>query len=396
MQSSKPVLMTDAEFFACCCWSCGSTITVQVCCDSGVYSVFHGSHTLTVVTSYGTPYYYSKFIASTNPLNQSYIYLLQDGSSWVLVLQRRIINGVVQLISPGSIPYNYAYIKLRASSGYTGTCPPSSTYNRIACGEANYPTGAASVCSCSINADIVAYVGMSTQTCSCSTPTLAISSSAIPDADQGTAYNFTFTISNPKLLTPYFSIDWGDGTSATATATGCDHYVVISKTFNYPGEFTVTATAKTSSTGSVIDTETASVEVARVFDFDECDAWFNANSGGYGGTSDTWTMPDVATVPVGTPIDLRFEAYSVPDRFRVTYNGVEVYNSLWRGSASTVSNNPSTYDGTYPDNYGGTGSGTALSVFTRVSGVNTLTVDVDGPGTGTAWNYDIRANCSGV
>jgi len=404
LQSGKPVLMTDQNFFDCCCWDCGSTITVQVCCASGVYSAFGGWQTLSLVTSYGAPYYFLKQVEDTSGGGSVYQYVVVKDATlgWVLVLRILVLQGQTLFRGGYSWPYDVPYIRLRAASGYAGDCPRTSTSDewfRHACEEATWPSPPnKSTCACSINTDIMAFVGVSAQAKSCTAPVLSISSAAIPDADQGVSNNFTFTVTDPNQTSIYFSVDWGDGTSSTATATGCFNYVVIAKTYNYPGNYTITATAKTSSTGTVIDTETASIAVARVFNFDECDKWFNANSGGYGGTDDTWNIP-TTVVSAGTPIDIRFEAYSIPDRFLVYYDqnddGTEelVYDSLWRGTASYVEDNPTVYRGTYPDNYGGTGSGEALGIFNTVSGRNSFRVVVEGPASGTAWNYDIRADC---
>jgi len=42
---------------------------------------------------------------------------------------------------------------------------------------------------------------------------------------------------------------------------------------------------------------------------------------------------DVSHIPDGAVSDLRFDAHSEPDRYRVVYGGVQVYDSGWRGAA---------------------------------------------------------------
>jgi len=234
----------------------------------------------------------------------------------------------------------------------------------------------------------MAFMDMASQTCVCTEPTLAISSTAFPEVDQGVAKDYTFTVSDPNNFELHFTVDWGDGTSSTATATGCNNYVTISKTYSHPGEFTITGTARVTSGGTVVATNTREIQVDRAFSFDDCDEWYAASAGNQGNFDDSWTLPDVATVPVGTPIDLRFDAYSIPDKFMVDYDGDEVYNSGWRGSSS--------YEGDplYPGGIAGPGQGQENGVFTRITGVNTFKVRVEAPQSGTAWEYDIRANCS--
>jgi hypothetical protein len=231
---------------------------------------------------------------------------------------------------------------------------------------------------------------MTNQSCSCPVSTLSISPST-RDVDQGDSNYWTFAVSNPTQNAIYFHVDWGDGTSSTSTATACNTSVSLGKTYNYAGDFSITATAKTSSSGSVIDTDTASVTVDRSFNFDECNEWFRANAGGYGGSSDTWTIP-TPTVPAGTPIDFRYQAYNVPDRFKVSYNGSVVYDSGYRGSSSYLQALRDALDD-QTVTIDGTGAGEELGIFETVSGVNTFTVTVFGPLSGTAWNYDIRADC---
>jgi hypothetical protein len=81
--------------------------------------------------------------------------------------------------------------------------------------------------------------------------------------------------------------------------------------------------------------------------------------------------------------DLRFDAKSVPDRFRVVYRNVNVFESGWRGSSS--------YDGNaeYPGGVVSPGSGEATDLFAK-SGNNAFTVVVIGGESGTVWDYSVR------
>jgi len=112
----------------------------------------------------------------------------------------------------------------------------------------------------------------------------------------------------------------------------------------------------------------------------QCDVWSATNSGGEEGTVDTW---DIATIPEGAVFDLRFDAESMPDRFRVVYRGTNVFESGWRGSSG--------YDGNpeYPGGVVSPGSGEATDLFAK-SGGNAFTVVVIGGESGTVWDYSVR------
>jgi len=118
----------------------------------------------------------------------------------------------------------------------------------------------------------------------------------------------------------------------------------------------------------------------------ECNKWFKANSGGYLGTKDPW---DISTIPQGTSFDIKFNAFSVPDRYVVQYPvGNTVYDSGWRGVQSYVTKNPQLY----PGGLSGPGAGQKDGVFVKGAS-NSVMVIVYGPEKGTAWGYEIRANC---
>ncbi|TVR85031.1 MAG: hypothetical protein EA416_17930, partial [Trueperaceae bacterium] len=89
---------------------------------------------------------------------------------------------------------------------------------------------------------------------------------------------------------------------------------------------------------------------------ERCEVWSVANSGGAEGTVDLW---DISDIPDGAVFDLRFDARSEPDRYRVMYGGFQVYDSGWRGA--------SRYDGDarYDGGIVGPGRGEALDVFVK-------------------------------
>lgn len=122
------------------------------------------------------------------------------------------------------------------------------------------------------------------------------------------------------------------------------------------------------------------IDVEREMSLNICDEWSAANSGGEQGTLDRW---DISSIPEGAVFDIRYNAYSVPDRYEVDYPiGNRVLNTGWRGSRSYAGSR-------YPGGIQGPGSGTASNIFQK-RGVNQFVVRVFGGGSGTAWNYQVR------
>jgi len=117
-----------------------------------------------------------------------------------------------------------------------------------------------------------------------------------------------------------------------------------------------------------------------------CNQWTaDQSAGGLGITIDIW---DITSVSDGHPIDLYFNAYSVPDRWFIYYNGALAYETGWRGSA-TYNGNP-----LYPGGIAGIGEGTVLGVITKINGVNTLEIRTEGAESGTASYYRLREDCT--
>jgi hypothetical protein len=112
-----------------------------------------------------------------------------------------------------------------------------------------------------------------------------------------------------------------------------------------------------------------------------CNQWSVANSGGYGTTIDTW---NISQIPVGAIFDIKYDAYSVPDKFVVEYPiGTLAHDTGWRGSA-TYAGNP-----LYPGGIAGPGSGQQDGIFTR-GAASSFKVTIYGPDSGTLWQYSIR------
>ncbi len=110
---------------------------------------------------------------------------------------------------------------------------------------------------------------------------------------------------------------------------------------------------------------------------DVCGEWSATNSGGAEGTLDRW---DISNIPAGATFDFEFNAYSVPDKFRVDYSGVTYLNTGWRGGYAP-NNEP----------LEGPGAFTVNAMFTKGT-ANTFQVLVTGHQPGTAWNYRVKCN----
>lgn len=115
-------------------------------------------------------------------------------------------------------------------------------------------------------------------------------------------------------------------------------------------------------------------------ELNRCDVWSASNSGGAEGTVDRW---DVSDIPDGAVFDVRYDAESMPDVFRIDYQGARIWDSGWRGSSSYAD------DPDYPGGIAGPGAGERLDLF-RKSGTDVFTVTVVGGESGTVWSYQVR------
>jgi hypothetical protein len=145
-----------------------------------------------------------------------------------------------------------------------------------------------------------------------------------------------------------------------------------------PGDFTLTATSNADA--SIFGTATIAVVEEREQELDICEVWSVSNAGGVGTTVDNW---DISEIPAGAVFDIRFDAFSIPDKFIVSYAGTEYLDTGWRGSSS--------YEGDprYPGGIAGPGQGEVLDIFSKAS-TDTFEVTVIGVQSGTAWNYQVR------
>ncbi len=174
-----------------------------------------------------------------------------------------------------------------------------------------------------------------------------------------------------------------------------------STSFKNPGDYTVECSAswlQRAADGSSYEERIAAEPIVvsikeeveegtdiRQVEIDICGDWKELNSGGYGTTI---TNVDISKLPVGASFDMKFDAYSEPDKFIVEYEGVIVYDSGWRGNQAEYEAKP----GLYPGGLSGSGGGEKLSMFEKNT-EDTFVVTVIGPYSSTEWRYSIRANC---
>ena len=85
--------------------------------------------------------------------------------------------------------------------------------------------------------------------------------------------------------------------------------------------------------------------------------------------------------------DLRFEAFSIPDKVVIEYpRGNVVLDSGWRGASNR-------YDpALHPGGLSGPGYLSSYSFAPRDEAYNTLVVTVFGPDPSTGWEYQIRCS----
>lgn len=201
-------------------------------------------------------------------------------------------------------------------------------------------------------------------------------------------YNHTFTATADPPGNYRFDWTFGDGGAVSDTRSSGENSTV-SHVFK-DGFFATEVKLYDVATGGFLASHSVSVTIIqdlREQDLNFCNQWSAAQSGGYGTTVDVW---DISQLPSGADFDIRFDAYSMPDRFIVQYPpGTTVLDTGWRGDAYYVEANPSLY----PGGLAGQGWGELSGIF-RKGGQNSFQVIVYGPEGGTAWDYSIMARCS--
>jgi hypothetical protein len=218
---------------------------------------------------------------------------------------------------------------------------------------------------------------------------LTIAPANLPDGRVNVEYSFTLTAERIPATVANVTFEWtfGDGTatgSRMASVVNGRASTVIRHTYTRESIYGLVAvvrdgTVTLAQRNAVITIGQPVVRPPVVHD--ACGVWRAATAGGYGATVDNW---DISAIPRGAVFDIRFNAYSIPDKFIVEYPaGSMVLDTGWRGS-SAYAGNP-----LYPGGIAGPGLGEVLDIFTRAT-VNSFRVTVIGPDPGTSWNYEIR------
>ncbi len=219
---------------------------------------------------------------------------------------------------------------------------------------------------------------------------ISINPDEVTNGTAGTTYSFTVTVTGLSSSISSVSLAWnfGDGSTGNTTLTNSGTSVSYTISHSYSSNSSYGLTVSASDGSDTIASGYATVVIGTTTvrdetDIDSLDSWYAANSGGYGLTVDTW---DVSELSAGTLIDIKYDAYSIPDKFIIEYPvGTVVYNSGWRGDSS--------YDGysAYPGGIEGAGANEVDGVFSVVSGAATFKVTIIGGASGTAWVYSMRA-----
>ncbi|KAL9189826.1 hypothetical protein ACHAXT_009501 [Thalassiosira profunda] len=222
--------------------------------------------------------------------------------------------------------------------------------------------------------------------------TLAIDPPGRTNAQLLVPYSFTLaaggipgTVDNVKFTWSFGVGPSGVGESASIPATGGSAAATATQTYTANGAFGLVVDVRDVSTNEVLAQNSVTVIVGEGREREDtlfsCGGWTAAQSGGGGVTIDNW---DVSTIPDGAVFDIRFDAFSVPDKFVVEYPLQNVVlDTGWRGSASNEGN------ALYPGGIAGDGDEESNNIFAKLT-QDTLRVTAIGPDPNTAWEYDLR------
>ncbi len=221
---------------------------------------------------------------------------------------------------------------------------------------------------------------------------LSIDPAGLSDGEAGTEYTFTFSASDIPAGVSQVIFNWsfGDGAGSTGSATESvsngQASTTASYTYGQDGAYGLVVELRDASDDSLLDVQSVTVTIGaaieRDFDLDVCDVWVAATQGGQGVTSDVW---DISQIPVGATFDIEYNAFSIPDRYRIEDpTGSLALDTGWRGASQ--------YEGDplYPGGIAGPGQGEEQDLFTKQAGQDEFRVTVIGPQSGTLWNYSIR------
>lgn len=222
--------------------------------------------------------------------------------------------------------------------------------------------------------------------------TLDIKPGSVVDGRVNVDYYFILEAANIESGVRAVQFSWvfvnGESGQLIAAVRNGKASIVVSQRYENEGVYGLIASVSKplpKNEFDVIAADRAIIRIGTVVEREQeiltCDGWQSTNSGGQGGTIDTW---NISSVPEGAVFDLTYNMYNIPDLLIVDYPiGYEVLNTGWRGAAS--------YDGraAYPGGVTSPGQGEVYGVFTKGQD-DVFLVTVLGPTSGTLWNYQVR------
>lgn len=212
--------------------------------------------------------------------------------------------------------------------------------------------------------------------------------------EQGTEYEFEFMASGLPADLEEVEYNWlfGDGDSVSGTTEVVDGQASATETHTYSvtnASYSMWVELFDPETGGPLGEGAQGIQVGspdlrNEYQLNECDNWMVADSGGQGFHVDEW---DISALPEGTVFDFKFNAHSIPDRYMIEYAGEQVLDTGWRGSSG--------HDGDphYPGGVESPGNGQVDGIFTKRAGEESFEVNIHGPASGTAWDYEVFARC---
>lgn len=216
----------------------------------------------------------------------------------------------------------------------------------------------------------------------------------------GVEYSFTFTydenITRGAAGTAAIGDDvifrwsFGDGSEGGEATVSVDSdgraSLTVKHTYDTEGRYGLVLTVEDEE-GTVLAKDDYIIEIGELesdeLELSECDGnWVAGGEGGYGVSIDRW---DISAAPAGASFDFEYEAYFIPDKFVVEYDGSIVLDTGWRGNDF--------YEGepAFPGGIAGPGSEQVRNLFEK-GPVDEFVVTVIGPDRNTAWDYRIRCN----
>jgi len=170
---------------------------------------------------------------------------------------------------------------------------------------------------------------------------------------------------------------WSIVTKPNGSSATLSDSTAVNPTFvaDVTGIYTIQLVVNDGQDNSAPDTVEITSAVYNNMTLNVCDVWSVSNSGGSAGTLDVW---DISAIPAGASFDFEFEAYSVPDKFKVEYENNVVLDSGWRGSYAPAG-----------EILAGPGTLNEYGLFVKTNSDSTQVV-VSGGQSGTLWNYRVR------